>query len=747
MRTRLRPHVARFADLPIRAKVTLLVAATTTVVVLVAATALVVGDVRELRVSMVQRISGIADVIGANTAAAIVFGDRAAAEEVLGTLDRDEAVTGACIRGLDGEVLAQYGEPQLGAWPEAGPEGASWQRGHLDVTSTIREGDEPVGTLFLCVHTDELRGKILAAVLGTLAAVGGAVGLALLLAVRFQRFVSDPIAGLAAAAARVSTTGDYSVRVAKQGNDEVGLLCDGFNGMLEQIQRRDRALEFLAAIEQAGDAIVITDPSGAIEYVNPSFERLTGYTRDEAVGANPRILKSGKQDAAFYEGLWATISRGDVWKGHFTNRRKDGSLYEEEATISPVRGGDGAIVKFVATKRDVTRERVLEEQMRQSQKMEAIGDLAGGIAHDLNNVLTVINGHAELLIERTKESSAPLARSASEILNSGRRAAMLVRQVLAFSRRQMLQPKVLDLNSLVEGMKDMLRSLASERVDVALSLAPDAGFIEADPSQLEHVLVDLVTNAKDAMPKGGRIVIGTANATPDDAFRQAHADLRPGTHVVLSVADTGVGMTPEVRRRIFEPFFTTKDKSKGTGLGLAMIYGIVKQSGGEIDVQSAPGQGTTFRLYFPVAGTRSLGAARPELAGRGSETILVVDDEAPVREFMSTVLRGLGYTVLEASDGLDALRAAGEHAGPVHLAITDLSMPAMGGGMLAERLARLRPGAQVLYISGYSSGDGATAEPSDRSVHVLARPFTADTLAQKVREVLSSASSQRTTVS
>jgi PAS domain S-box-containing protein len=723
------------------------VAVTTAIVVLVAATALVVSDVREMRVSMVRRVTGLADVIGANTAAAVVFGDRAAAEEVLRTLSSDATIAGACITGPDGEVFARYGEPQSGQWPGAGVEGASWERRHLDVTSAIREGGEAVGTLLLCVRTDELRGRILAAVLGTLAAVGGAVGLALLLAARFQRLVSDPIARLAAAAARVSGTGDYSVRVAKQGNDEVGLLCDGFNEMLEQIQRRDRALEFLAAIEQAGDAIVITDPSGAIEYVNPSFERITGYSRDEALGANPRILKSGRQEAAFYESLWSTISRGEVWRGHFTNRRKDGTLYEEEAIISPVRGAGDAVVKFVATKRDVTRERLLEEQMRQSQKMEAIGDLAGGIAHDLNNVLTVINGHAELLIERTKESSAPLARSASEILSSGRRAAMLVRQVLAFSRRQMLQPKVLDLNSLVDGMKDMLRSLASERVDVALSLAPDAGFIEADPSQLEHVLVDLVTNAADAMPKGGRIVIGTANAAPDDAFRQAHPDLRPGAHVVLSVADTGVGMTPEVRQRIFEPFFTTKDKSKGTGLGLAMTYGIVKQSGGEIDVQSVPGQGTTFRLYFPLAGMRSLGVARPEFAGRGNETILVVDDEVPVREFMSAVLRGLGYTVLEASDGLDALRAAGEHAGPVHLAITDLSMPAMGGGMLAERLARLRPGAQVLYISGYTSADGAPAEPSDRSVHVLARPFTADTLAQKVREVLSATPTQRTTVS
>jgi len=381
--------------------------------------------------------------------------------------------------------------------------------------------------------------------------------------------------------------------------------------------------------------------------------------------------------------------------------------------------------------------------------MEAIGELAGGIAHDLNNVLTVINGHAELLMERTKGGNASVTRSAAEILSSGQRAALLVRQILAFSRRQMLQPKVLDLNGVVENMKDMLQCLVSERIEVSLALDPEAGFIEADPSQLEQVLVDLAVNARDAMPKGGRLVIGTENASPDAGFVQTRPDLRSGPHVVLSISDTGCGMTADVKSRIFEPFFTTKDKSKGTGLGLAMVYGIVKQSGGEIEVQSAPEQGTTFRIHLPVAGTRSLSEladATTQHAVRGSETVLVVEDEASVREFVTTVLKGLGYTVLEASDGLDALRAAGEHAGPVHLAITDLAMPAMGGGRLADKLARVRPGAQVLYISGYSSGEGASIESAGPNMHVLDRPFSATTLAQKVKEVLSHGSSRSAVV-
>ncbi len=625
------------------------------------------------------------------------------------------------------------------------PDGTTFDDNHISVFSTIREGGESVGTVLLCAHADELRDRVTRAVLAALAAIGGAVGLAVAVSARLQRLVSDPILKLAEAAGQVSAGGDYSVRVAKQSDDEVGRLCDGFNEMLEQIQRRDRALEFLAAIEQAGDGIVITDPDGTIEYVNPSFERMTGYARAEAVGSNPRILKSGRQDESFYREMWEALKRGDVWKGHFTNRRKDGSLYEEEAAISPVRDAAGTIVKYVATKRDVTREHRIEEQMRQSQKMEAIGELAGGIAHDLNNVLTVINGHAELLIERTRGANASVTKSASEILSSGQRAALLVRQILAFSRRQMLQPKVLDLNGVVEGMKDMLQCLVSERIEVSLALDREAGFIDADPGQLEQVLVDLAVNARDAMPKGGRLVIGTANASPDGSFAMTSPDLRSGPHVVLSVSDTGCGMTADVKSRIFEPFFTTKDKSKGTGLGLAMVYGIVKQSGGEIEVQSAPDQGTTFRIHLPVAGTRSLSEladATAQHGVRGSETVLVVEDEAPVREFVTTVLKGLGYTVLEASDGLDALRAAGEHAGPVHLAITDLAMPAMGGGRLADKLARMRPGAQVLYISGYSSGEGAPIESAGPNMHVLARPFSATTLAQKVKEVLSRGSSR-----
>jgi len=732
-------RLTRYSDLPLRAKVTLLLASTAAFAVVVASVVFVTGDVRQLRSSMASGVSSLADVIGANTAAAIVSGDQAAAEDVLASLEREPSVVRACIYDESGGVFATYGTDQGPAWPGARPAGAVFRHGHLEVSSTILEGGEPVGSVLLYASTKELNDRVTMAVLGALAAIGGALGLALILASRLQRFVSEPILRLAGAAARVSLGGDYTVRVEKQGNDEIGLLCDGFNEMLEQIRRRDRALELLAAIEQTGDAIVIADSDGTIEYVNPSFERMTGYSREETVGRNPRVLQTGRQGEDFYRELAQRLKSGEVWKGQFASRRKDGTPYLEEATISPVLDASGTVVKHVATRRDVTRERQLEEQFRQSQKMEAVGQLAGGIAHDLNNVLTVINGHAELIIERTKAADAPVRKSANEILQSGRRAAALVRQVLAFGRRQMLQPRIVDLNSVVSGMKDVLQSLLTERIEMVLDLDPDAGFIEADPNQMQEVVLNLAVNARDAMERGGRLTVQTRNGAPEAGCAALEPDVRRAPHVVLSVTDTGAGMTDDVKAHLFEPFFTTKEATKGLGLGLATVYGIVKQSGGEIDVRTAPGEGTTFRVCFPCAGDRRAGRATDSTAERetqGTETVLVIEDEEPVREFLGSVLKGLGYTVLEARDGLEALQTAGEHAGPVHLAIADLATPAMGGSELANRLVRIRPGAQMLYISGYSNGHGPSGHPVAHGMHVLERPFSAETLARKVREVL-----------
>jgi PAS domain S-box-containing protein len=357
-------------------------------------------------------------------------------------------------------------------------------------------------------------------------------------------------------------------------------------------------LERLAtAVEQAAESIVITDSSGTIQYVNPAFERTTGYSRSEAIGKNPRILKSAIQDDSFYREMWNTISGGEVWTGRFINKRKDETLFEEEATISPVRDGTGRIVSFVGVKRDVTKEVALEKQLLHSQKMEAVGRLAGGVAHDFNNLLTAIIGYGQL-VERRLDADNPLRSEVKEIMDAGHRAAALTSQLLAFSRRQTLVPRNINLNEIIDNLMRMLRRIIGEDVELSFQASPNLSPVFADPGQIEQVIMNLAVNARDAMAHGGRLIIETSNALLDDAYCRKHLWARPGRYVQISVSDTGMGMDAETQRRIFEPFFTTKDIGRGTGLGLAVVYGIVKQHDGFIHVYSEPGQGTTFRLYL-----------------------------------------------------------------------------------------------------------------------------------------------------
>jgi PAS domain S-box-containing protein len=365
-----------------------------------------------------------------------------------------------------------------------------------------------------------------------------------------------------------------------------------FLTVIEDIAERKRAEEALVrlatAVEQAAESIVITDPDGIIQYVNPAFEFTTGYSRDEAIGRHSRLLNSGKQDSTFYADLWATIKRGDVWTGHFINRKKDGTVYEEEATISPVRDSSGNITNFVAVKRDVTKEVGLEKQLIHSQKMEAIGTLAGGIAHDFNNLLTAIVGYSQLAMGKLVQED-PLRSDIVEIEKAGQRAATLTSQLLAFSRKQVLQFKTLDLNALVTDLQKMLKRMIGEDIEIVALLNLELWSVRADPGQLQQVIMNLVVNARDAMPDGGKLTIKTNNVDLDSEY-----DLAQGSYVMISISDTGCGMDPETRSHIFEPFFTTKELGRGTGLGLSTVYGIIKQSGGSIRVDSELDHGTTF---------------------------------------------------------------------------------------------------------------------------------------------------------
>jgi two-component system, cell cycle sensor histidine kinase and response regulator CckA len=511
----------------------------------------------------------------------------------------------------------------------------------------------------------------------------------------------------------------------------------------EQKAAEESRARLTMAVEQAGESIVITDARGTIQYVNPAFERITGYDRMEVIGQNPRILKSGRHDAAFYTNLWGTLRRGEVWRGTFVDKRKDGTLYEEDVVISPVRDPSGQVVNYVAVKRDVTDVRRMEEQLRQSQKMEAVGRLAGGIAHDFNNLLTAISGYSDLLLHRLPDYST-LRRDVEEIRKAGDRAAALTRKLLAFSRRQVLQPKVLDLNTVVKNMERMVRRQIGEDIELSTDLSPSLSRVKADPGQIEQVIVNLAVNARDAMPGGGRITIATADAELSPGYAVAHPEVRPGPHVLLTVADTGHGMCDETQAHLFEPFFTTKERGKGTGLGLATVYGIVQQSGGHIRVNSAADRGSTFLIYLPrvEAPEDSVrGSDRPLLPrpSPGTETVLLAEDEEVVRRLAKEILSGNGYKVLEAGNGREALLLSEAHRGEIHLLLTDVMMPKMGGRELTDRIRPLRPDLRILYMSGYTDDAILRHGVLEDGIPFLPKPFTPEELARKVREVLDSA--------
>jgi two-component system, cell cycle sensor histidine kinase and response regulator CckA len=388
---------------------------------------------------------------------------------------------------------------------------------------------------------------------------------------------------------------------------------------------------------------------------------------------------------------------------------------------------------------DITGRRELEEQLRQAQKMEAIGLLAGGVAHDFNNLLTIITGYSQLILNNLN-STDPNRHSAEQIMKAGERAAALTRQLLAFSRRQVLQLRPLDLNRLVTGLGAMLQRLIGEDIDLRVELGSDLGRVSADPSQIEQVLMNLVLNARDAMPRGGTLTVTTANVELDSNYAGRHVAVKPGPHVLLAVTDTGIGVDEATKARLFEPFFTTKGVGHGTGLGLSTVFGIVKQSGGTVDVYSQPGQGASFKVYLPrIDQPEPLETEAPKApAGRGSGTILLVEDDDMVRNLVRETLERTGYKILASAGPIDARRAAESHHGPIQLLITDVVMPKISGRQLADQMVRQRPSLKVLYMSGYTDSTVVSTGILKKEVAFLQKPFTPAALLEKVREVLES---------
>jgi len=491
------------------------------------------------------------------------------------------------------------------------------------------------------------------------------------------------------------------------------------------------------AVEQSPVSVEITDIAGNIEYVNPKFTQVTGYTLDEVKGQNPRILKSGETSAGEYRGLWETITSGRIWRGEFHNRRKNGTFFWERASISPIRNTTGAITHFLAVKEDITAEKTLEMQLHQAQKLESVGRLAGGVAHDFNNMLNVILGYTDIAAMKLS-GDHPALLDLEEVKEAAFRSVEIVRQLLAFARKQTVNPVVLDLNETVSGMLNMFSRLIGEDIDLVWIPGDDLWNVKLDPSQIDQLLANLLVNARDAISGVGKITIETENVVFDQTYCTIHTDFIPGKYVMLAVSDNGCGMDHQTISCIFEPFFTTKAPGTGTGLGLATVFGIVKQNYGFINVSSEPEIGTTFRIYLPATSqTSEPSLSTNDLMPRhGSETILLVEDEQSILDLGRKILESMGYTVIAAALPGDALTLAEHHNGPIHLLITDVVMPEMNGKAVKDKLTGLRPDIGVLYMSGYTADVIAHHGVLEKGVNFLQKPFTGKSLAAKVRDVL-----------
>ena len=510
-------------------------------------------------------------------------------------------------------------------------------------------------------------------------------------------------------------------------------------------RERRRAEEALRESEKRLQAILDNSPAliflknteGRYLYVNPQFANLTPLTREQILGKTDDEIFLPAHAAAFRANDLKVLQAGVALEFEEVADQQDGP-HTSIVSKFPLRNAEGKVYAICGIATDITERKSLEAQLRQSQKMEAVGQLAGGIAHDFNNLLTVINGYSELML-LSLPVEHPHCATFEQIRQAGEKASRLIRQLMAFSRQQVLQPKVLDLNAVVANIDTMLQRVIGEDIDLLTILSPGLASVKADPGQIEQVLMNLLVNARDAMPAGGRLTIETADVVLDTDYARTHVAVNPGRYVMLAVSDNGCGMDAETQARIFEPFFTTKELGKGTGLGLSTVYGIVKQSGGNIGVYSEPGRGTTFRIYLPrieeAAEAVEPGKAREQLP-RGSETILLVEDEAGVRTLAKTILQTHGYTVLDAAQGKDAFLLSGQHEGLIHLMVTDMVMPEMSGREVAERLKPLRPNMKVLFMSGFTDKAMVHHEELDPGMAFLQKPFTPQTLARKVREVL-----------
>ncbi len=727
-------HLLR--DRPISQKVALLIALASAVGLLFAAAAVVSYELTTFRPRALRDARTQAEIIRLNSIAPLQFNDPRAAAENLATLKNRSEIRSARLWRPGGELFARYVRPGSGVLASPPPlvAGASFLPDRLVLIEPMSADGQLLGWLTLQYDTPPLwrrlpqYGIMVVVVMVALATAGG------LLLSMLGRSVSTPLRMLTEAAGTISRTGNYRLRVPPRGGDEIGTLTAAFNDMVstvdvQQNQLRQNETRLRLALEAAALETWVLDltpdprPSAAAPADRTSLEQLLARAhpvdRQRVAAAIDTAVAAGTGlEVEFRTGTGPTDDRSAELRGH---------VYPAEA---------GHPARLIGVMHDTTERRRVARQLIQSQKMEAIGNLAGGIAHDFNNLLTGIIGYLTFA-QRRLEPGSPVRADIDQVERAARRAAALTSQLLSYARRQMVVPTLVDLNAAVGAMEPMLRRLLGEDVEIGIEPDPELWSVRVDAGQLEQVILNLAANARDAMPNGGRLTIRTRNTTLtlDDALRQP--EVKPGAYAALVVSDTGVGIAPEVQGHIFEPFFTTKPPGAGTGLGLAMCYGIAKQADGHIMAESRPGEGATLTVLLPRASGElpTAGEANADLP-RGTETILVAEDDAVVRGLTVRILRDCGYMVLEADSARAGLTCAASHAGPIQLLLTDVVMPGGSGRELAEALLALRPGLRVVFMSGYTSDVVLRRGVIEEAVRFLPKPFSPAALAHAVRSAL-----------
>ncbi len=711
---------------PIRRKVALLIGAALVLALLLAGSAVVVYEFTTYRPRALRDAETQAELIRVNSVAALQFNDQEAMSENLATLRSRPEILSATLFDAEGAIQARYAPAGAPSPPSALTPGATFLPGRLMLIDRISVDSQLIGWLSLQYAVPPLwrrlpqYGIMVAVVLLALCSAG-----ALLLGM-LGRSVTVPLLRLAGAAREIAETGNFRVRMPPRAGDEIGALTDAFNRMVttvaeQQVELRQNEARLRLALDAARlDAWILDLPAEGPPALEPLLARVSPPDR-AAVAA--QIGAAIAERSGFKLEFRAP---GEPTEERWTALR--GQLYRDEAT--------GAN-HLIGVAQDVTDQRRTEQQLIQSQRMEAIGNLAGGIAHDFNNLLTAIIGYLSF-VQRRLPPDAPVRDDLTEVERAARRAAALTSQLLSYARRQMVVPASVDLNATVSGLTPMVRRLVGEDIEVETELAETDGSVRVDPGQLEQVLLNLVANARDAMPSGGVLRLRTRHMTLTSAAARTIPEARPGQYLALEVEDTGVGMTPEVQARIFEPFFTTKPPGSGTGLGLAMCYGIVRQADGVMLVDSEPGRGARFSVLLPREGNGAeAGVVSPApIVVPGRETVLLVEDDPTVRVVTGRILRELGYTVLEAGSAAEARAVAAAAAGRIDLLLTDVVMPGGSGRELAQALTQTRPGLPVVFMSGYTADVILRQGIVHEKVTLLSKPFTADALADTLRKAL-----------